>query len=84
MMSDSDQLKQRVGTNVRRAREAAGLTQAELAAQIGEEQPAISRWERGGAMPRPAALIAIARALGVTVPDLFADGTPAPNGEAAA
>ncbi len=37
-------------------RECAGLTQAELAQLLGVSQVAISRWERGRALPRAEAL----------------------------
>ena len=36
----------------RSIREAAGVTQAELAAALGVSKPALERWERGDARPR--------------------------------
>jgi transcriptional regulator with XRE-family HTH domain len=51
-----------VGHLVRSAREAAGLSQAELAARIGTTQPVVSRWERGHDEPRLSTLARIARA----------------------
>lgn len=65
------QLRLRVGGNIRNAREKAGLTQVQLAGLLREEQPTISRWEVGLSSPRPEALMGLARALGVTVADLF-------------
>lgn len=49
---------------VRRAREHAGLTQAELASKIGSTQPAVARLEAGGSTPSLATLRRIAGALG--------------------
>jgi transcriptional regulator with XRE-family HTH domain len=44
-------------------REEVGLSQAQLAARIGVGQQAVSRWERGEAVPRPARVVALADAL---------------------
>ena len=44
-------------------REEVGLSQAQLAARIGVGQQAVSRWERGEAVPRPARVLALADAL---------------------
>lgn len=60
-------------------RKAAGLTQAELAHQLGEKQTNISFWERSDKPPRSGVLPKLARALGVRVEallDLPAKGAP--------
>lgn len=49
---------------VRTARAAAGLTQAELAARAGLQQPVIARLERGGANPTLATLERVMLATG--------------------
>jgi transcriptional regulator with XRE-family HTH domain len=49
----------------RRLREAAGLTQGELAGLIGMDQSQLSRWEAGLRRPRGPAAIRWARALRV-------------------
>lgn len=54
-----------VGEAIREAREAAGLTQRELAERIGTQQPAIARLESDGSSPSIRTLRAIAEALGV-------------------
>jgi transcriptional regulator with XRE-family HTH domain len=60
--------------SVKRARRAAGLTQAQLAKHSGVGQAYISHLEKGlRANPSAAVLEKIARALGVTVGDLVAD-----------
>lgn len=55
----------RPGYLLRAAREAAGLTQADLAERLGVSQQAIAQAERPNANPRVARLAAWSRALGV-------------------
>jgi len=52
---------------VRSSREAAGLSQAELAARMGTKQPAIARLEHAQAWPKIPVLQKLARALGLMV-----------------
>lgn len=65
------------GQRIITARRAAGLTQVQLAAAVGVPQQTISQWERGVAAPRDDRRPHLARALGITVAELFAypDGT---------
>ena len=56
---------------LRKLREQAGLSQRELARQIGERQSNVSFWERTGLIPRSDKLASIAQALGVTVEELL-------------
>lgn len=49
---------------IRRARNAAGLTQAELATRVGVKQPEIARLEAVGANPRVATLDRVVAATG--------------------
>jgi transcriptional regulator with XRE-family HTH domain len=58
-------------TPLRALREAAGLSQRELARLIGQEQSNVRYWETSGTLPRSDVLIPIARALGVTVEELL-------------
>jgi transcriptional regulator with XRE-family HTH domain len=58
------------GERLRAAREAAGLTQVELAAVLDVAQKNVSAWE-SGKMPRAGRLEAIGRAVGVSVGSLF-------------
>jgi len=53
-----------LGGVIRRARIAAGMSQAELATVLGTSQPVISRWERGHDAPRVDTLARILRACG--------------------
>ncbi|MGH2585524.1 MAG: helix-turn-helix domain-containing protein [Dehalococcoidia bacterium] len=52
------------GAAVRAAREAAGLSQSELARRMGTNQPAIARLEMGGVDPKLSTIDRINRALG--------------------
>jgi excisionase family DNA binding protein len=55
----------RAGWRLRRLREAAGLTQLELAARSGLTHETVSRLERGRRQPQARTLVALAQALGV-------------------
>lgn len=49
---------------LRKAREAAGLTQGELADRLGVTYQAVQKWERSGANPTMATIDRVLRALG--------------------
>jgi transcriptional regulator with XRE-family HTH domain len=63
-------------SRLRKLREAAGLSLRELARQIGEQPTNVSYWERTGQLPRSDVLLAIAKALGVTVEELLGEPRP--------
>ena len=65
-----DPVLQKVGRNIRRAREAAGLTQAEAAKRIGTVQQAWARYENGQVAPSVSRLLQIADILGVKTSEL--------------
>ncbi|MFE2911096.1 helix-turn-helix domain-containing protein [Kitasatospora indigofera] len=52
-----------LGETVRLRREALGMTQAQLAAEAGMQQPAVARFEAGGTMPTIVVLERLAIAL---------------------
>ena len=62
-----------VTLRVREAREAAGLTQADLADAAGIPLRTLSAYERGQIVPPVDRARAIAVALGTTLDDLFGD-----------
>jgi transcriptional regulator with XRE-family HTH domain len=62
---DAAQLAAEVGERVRAAREAAGLSQRELAARMGTSQAAIARLEAGGVGATLTTLQRVAAALGL-------------------
>ncbi len=53
------------GARLRELREAAGLTQQELASKAGVQWETISRWERGAREPSWSNVLALAGVLGV-------------------
>ena len=60
-----------IGQRIRGARDAAGLTQADLAEKIGTRPGTISDWERGGVDQRIEGLAKIAEALGIKIGKLI-------------
>jgi transcriptional regulator with XRE-family HTH domain len=68
------QYAQRIGGRLRRAREVAGLTLRELAAQIGlRDHTVLLKYERGETAPTITRLHALAQALHMTPAALLAD-----------
>jgi transcriptional regulator with XRE-family HTH domain len=59
------------GARVCALREAAGLSQREVAAQLGISQPSYALWERNNVALRPDQLLNLAKALGVRVEELL-------------
>jgi transcriptional regulator with XRE-family HTH domain len=69
-----------IGKNVRRRREAAGLSQENLAVLSGISTRIVSELERGTSQnPRVATLLALAGALGCGVDDLLRGFIPPPT-----
>ena len=64
---EATRLALEVGERVRDAREAAGLSQRELAARMGTSQAAVARLEAGGTGATLTTLQKVATALGLTV-----------------
>ena len=68
------------GGHLRRLREDAGLSRAELARRAGVPASTLRQWESDRGMPDLAALVRLAQALGVQV-ERFAEGVEDPAGE---
>ena len=66
-----DQIKEAVAQNITALRTAAGLTQLELAERLNYSDKAVSKWERGEALPDVVVLKQIGDVFGVTVNDLI-------------
>ena len=78
-MSD-DELAQQIGDNVRRERQARGLTQKGLAELTGIRVPHLSRLETAsGPLPTVATLKKVADALGVPICGLIDPPAPKPR-----
>lgn len=60
-----------IGDNIRIARKRKGLTQEELAGQIGVTSQAVSRWESGAGLPDISMIVPIAQVLSVSTDMLF-------------
>jgi transcriptional regulator with XRE-family HTH domain len=74
-----------VGANVKRLREAAGISQQKLAVEAGLSVGVVAIIEQGrNADPRGSTLRALARVLGTTIDDLLRDPADAPGEEAKA
>jgi transcriptional regulator with XRE-family HTH domain len=66
-----EDVRRLVGGNVRRLRNAAGLTQAKLAERMGVDRAYVSALELGGRNPTIITLWHVAQALGVKFSRLF-------------
>ncbi len=60
-----------LGNNIKGIRKTIGLTQEELALQIGVTPQAVSRWENGTGMPDISLVVPLAKALSVSTDTLF-------------
>lgn len=58
---------------LKKARLTAGVTQTDLAAQLGVTSGAVGQWEKGLTKPRPNRLKQIAQILGTTVDEIISD-----------
>jgi len=61
----------RLASRLKEARQAAGLTQAELAEKAGVSRKTVNTVENGVFIPSTILALSLARALGVTVEELF-------------
>lgn len=68
----------KIGTYIAGKRKALGMTQKQLAEQLGMSDKSVSKWERGKGLPDISLLEPLAKALGVSLPELFS-GQPTTN-----
>ena len=66
-----------MANNIKQLREAAGMTQAELAAKMRLTTPSITKWERGRANPTYDNLIQRAEIFGVSLDEVAGRNTSA-------
>lgn len=69
-----------IGSNVRMVREAAGISQTELANRIGSNKSAVSRYENGTQKPSLDTLMRVADALSVDLIELMKEETVSLHG----
>ncbi len=79
---------EQIGALIARRRKEKGLTQKQLAQQLGVTDKAVSKWERGSSCPDIALLLPLAEVLEVTPSELLAgqaqDAAPSPQAVQAA
>ena len=63
------------GTTIKRLRESKGLTQVQLAEQIGVSCKAVSKWETAKGLPDISLIDPLSKALGVSVMELMSGNT---------
>ena len=63
------------GATIKRLREAKGITQTQLAEQIGVSDKAVSKWETAKGLPDITLIEPLAKALGVSVMELMSGDT---------
>ena len=61
----------RIGAFIAECRKGAGLTQMQLAEKLNITDRAVSKWERGKAMPDSSIMLALCEILGISVNDLL-------------
>ena len=66
--------------NIKKLREAAGMTQAELAARLQLTTPSVTKWELGRANPTYDNLIQLAEIFGVSLDEVAGRKTSAQKG----
>ena len=76
MEAEENLRKQIVASNLRRARQAAGISQEELGARIGVDRRQINQWECAHHEPRSRRLHEIAAALGVPLSYFYVEHPP--------
>jgi repressor LexA len=63
-----------IAENIKRLRTEAGWTQEQLAEKVDVTRPTVTQWETGWSQPRMGAVKRLAKAFGVSVSDIVADG----------
>jgi transcriptional regulator with XRE-family HTH domain len=63
---------EQIGSNIKRARRRAEISQRELARRVGKTRSSIAKYESGEQTPRAVTLMKLAKALSLTPNDLLA------------
>ncbi|MDR6202529.1 helix-turn-helix domain-containing protein [Paraburkholderia graminis] len=80
--SDTERLAEVVGRTIARNRIAAGLTQEQVAEQLGIGNEAVSRIERGLVVPNVARLVELANVFDCDIADLLTEVSSRPSDQA--
>ena len=64
--------KKKIGKFIAQCRKAKGLTQFQLAEQLGISDRAVSKWETGASVPDNELALELCQLLGININDLFA------------
>lgn len=67
--------KRAIHARIAALRAEAGLSQSELAKICGVDETAVSHWENGASAPKGSRLPAVAKALGVTIDELYREAS---------
>ena len=67
-----DMDKKKIGKFIAECRKARGLTQFQLAEELGVSDRAVSKWETGNSLPDNELALNLCRVLNINVSDLFA------------
>ena len=70
---DFDETRTAISRNIRLKRQRANLSQSALADLLGVSQNAVSQWETGVCVPRFYAVPSLARALKISIEELYED-----------
>ena len=74
--SSEKKLREQLGAELRKARLALGLTQADVAERVSTDPETISRFERGATLPSLVRLLDLADALHVPIASLLGGASP--------
>jgi transcriptional regulator with XRE-family HTH domain len=78
-MTDHDELNQRIGAAIRAARGRRGITQDELAPELGVDRATLARYERGQRGMSAAMLVHLCHLFGESLDALLAGVVPRPS-----
>lgn len=70
-----------IGENIKRIREAKGISQYALAKTLNISQQSVDQWERSLTNPRKNNIAKLAKVLNVSIDELFSDNIPIPKDE---
>ena len=73
MKTNQKELAKMVGSNLRKARKSKGITQTDLAKEMGKHQPDYSDYETGKVQLDYAKILFLCNRLGITPNDLFTE-----------